>query len=188
MAPQVRMKSRFLPSSCHNHVALGAGISAKREQSPATFSASIGLGSTRFTGPSLALPLFLFLAWLLSSCASLLGFPTYYDATTYKNLTDLKAESLFLYDTFATDSLDDAKVTAVRLKLAQAYEYEKGKGEKNKETREQLDLIQQMFGRHVSDHTKNGKWNTAHLANQKTNLGEAFDIAIATERLKNKNE
>ena len=182
------MKSRFLPSSCHHYVALGAGISAKREQSPATFLDSIGLGSTRFTSPSLALPLLLYLAWMLSSCASFLGFPSYYDATTYKNLTDLKAESLFLYDTFATDVLDEAKVTAIRLKLAQAYEYEKGKGDKNKETREQLELIQQMVGRHVSDRVKNGKWSSTHLANQKTNLAEAFDIAIATERLKNKNE
>lgn len=123
-----------------------------------------------------------------SSCASFLGFPSYYDPTTYKNLTDLKAETIFLYDTFATDSLDEAKVTAVRLKLAQAYEYEKGKGEKNKETREQLEIIQHMFGQHVSDRVKSGKWTPTHLGNQKTNLAEAFDIAIATERLKNKNE
>ena len=140
------------------------------------------------TSPSVGLSLLLCLALALSSCASLLGFPSYYDATTYKSLTDLKAEILFLYDTFETDSIDEAKIMAVRLKLAQAYEYEKGKGEKNKETREQLDIIQQMFGRHVNDRTKSGSWSAAHLANQKVNIAEAFDIAIATERLKNKNE
>ena len=136
----------------------------------------------------LSLSLFLYLALALSSCASLLGFPSYYDATTYKSLTDLKAEISFLYDTFETDSIDQTKIMAVRLKLAQAYEYEKGKGEKNKETREQLEIIQQMFGRHVNDRTNSGSWSAAHLANQKVNIAEAFDIAIATERLKNKNE
>ena len=128
----------------------------------------------------------LFLA--LSACASLLGFPTYYDQTTYKNLTDLKAEILFLYDTFATDSMDEAKIAAARLKLAQVYEYEKGKGEKNRETREQLELLQQMVERHIGDRVKGGIWTPAHLRNQKTNLAEAFDLAIATERAKNKNE
>jgi hypothetical protein len=137
---------------------------------------------------SLGISLLLCLALTQFSCASFLGFPSYFDATTYKSLTDLKAETLFLYDTFATDSLDEAEVTATRLKLAQVYEYEKGKGAQNKETREQVEIIQQMFGRHLGDRVKNGKWSTVHLANQKTNLAEAFDIAIATERLKNKNE
>jgi hypothetical protein len=141
----------------------------------------------RSSTPGISL-LLLCLALAHASCASLLGFPAYYDATTYKNLTDLKAESLLLYDTFVSDPLDEAKVASVRLKLAQAYEYEKGKGTNNTETRRQLEIIQQMFGRHVNDRLAGGKWTAAHLANQKTNLGEAFDIAIATERLKNKNE
>jgi len=131
---------------------------------------------------------FLYLFLALSACASFLGFPTYYDQTTYRNLTDLKPEILFLYDTFATDSIDEAKIAAARLKLAQVYEYEKGKGEKNRETREQLELLQQMFERHISDRVKGGKWTPAHVRNQKTNLAEAFDLAIATERAKNKNE
>ncbi|MGH9786328.1 MAG: hypothetical protein ACRD88_19340 [Terriglobia bacterium] len=138
--------------------------------------------------PTTLVATFLCLVLALSACASLLGFPTYYDQTTYKNLTYLKAETLFLYDTFANDSIDEAKVAAARLKLAQIYEYEKGKGEKNRETREQLELLQQMFERHIGDRVKGGKWTQAHLRNQKTNLAEAFDLAIATERMKNKNE
>lgn len=129
--------------------------------------------------------LLLCLALSQTSCGV---FPAYYDATTYKNLTDLKAEALFLYDTFMSDSVDEAKIGSVRLKLAQAYEYEKGKGTNNTETRKQMEIIQQMLGRHVHDRLAGGPWTAAHLANQKTNLGEAFDIAIATERLKNKNE
>lgn len=145
--------------------------------------------SQRSTGTALATWLLCCAAWTLSSCAAFLDYPTYYDATTYKNLTDIKAEVLFLYDTFATDSIDEVKITSARLKLAQVYEYEKGKGEKkNRETREQLELIQGIFDRHVSDRVKHGKWTPTHLANQKTNVAEAFDIAIATERLKNKNE
>ena len=138
--------------------------------------------------PTTLVAAFLSLFLALSACASFLGFPTYYDQTTYKNLTDLKPEILFLYDTFATDSIDEAKIAAARLKLAQVYEYEKGKGEKNRETREQLELLQQMFERHIGDRVKGGKWTPAHVRNQKTNLAEAFDLVIATERLKNQNE
>ena len=81
------------------------------------------------------MPLLLCVAWMLSSYASLLDYPTNFDATTYKNLTDTKAKILFfLHDTFATDSIEKTKVAVVRLKLAQVYEYERGEGEKKKDT------------------------------------------------------
>lgn len=123
-----------------------------------------------------------------ASCAVSFGKITYFDPTTYKNLTDLKPEVLMLYDTFASDQVDTGKVSALRLKLAQAYEYEKGKGDKNKETYEQIAIIQNMFNRHVDERLRDGKWNEANLSNKKENIGDAFDIAIRTERLKNKNE
>lgn len=113
---------------------------------------------------------------------------SYYDPTTYKSLTDLKPEIEALYETFTNDTIDSTRLAALRLKLAQIYEYERGKGASNVETARQVQLIEQMFERHVDDRMKNGKWNIAHLNNQKTNIGEAFDIAISTERLKNKNE
>ena len=124
----------------------------------------------------------------LSGCSSFLGLPSYYDLTTYKNLTDLKPEVHALYDTFLNDTVDQARIAAIRLKLAQAYEYENGKGQKNAETTEQLQIIQRMFERHADDRMTSGKWTVAHLNNEKNNIGEAFDIAISTERLKNKNE
>lgn len=143
MASQVHLNNCFPAPPSHDRIVTRIAMSVQREKASDIFSSSTALGLSRFTGPSLAIPLFLCLAWILSSCASFLGYPTYYDATTYKNLTDIKAEILFLYDTFATDSIDEAQITAARLKLAQAYEYEKGKGEKkNRETREQLELIQ----------------------------------------------
>ena len=123
----------------------------------------------------------------LSGCAHL-GFVAYYDSTTYKNLTDLKPEISMFYETFAGDSVDVDKLAKIRLRLAQMYEYEKGKGPKNSETTRQIQIIQEMFERHVNDRLNMGKWTPAHLNNQKQNIGEAFDIAIQTERLKNKNE
>lgn len=130
----------------------------------------------------------LFLLLYLSGCAHLLGFATYYDPVTYKNLTDLKPEVIALYETFTGDSVDTNQIAAIHLKLAQMYEYENGKGAKNIETTKQIKIIQEMFERHIADRIKNGKWNETHLNNQKQNMAEAFDIAIQTERLKNKNE
>ncbi len=129
----------------------------------------------------------LFAALCFTGCASL-GFISYYDPTTYKNLTDTKPEVLALYDTFSKDQVSQDQIEAVRLKLSQAYEYEKGKGEKNKETYEQIKKIQNMFERHVQERLTGGKWNETHTSNEKQNIADAFDIAIQTERLKNKNE
>jgi hypothetical protein len=126
------------------------------------------------------------LLFLLSGCAHF-GFPTYYDPTTYKTLTDLKPEVGMLYNTFKGPG-DPKAIDAVRLKLAQTYEYEKGKGAQNAETTEQIEIISEMFEDHVRDRVKNGQWSEAHLENQKALIAKAFDIAIKTERLKNKNE
>ncbi len=130
----------------------------------------------------------LFLLLYLSGCTSLLRFPAYYDPVTYKNLTDLKPEVITLYDTFVGDFINTDKIAISRLRLAQIYEYEVGKGEKNIETTRQIKIIQEMFERHINDRLENGKWNEIHLNNQKENIAKAFDIAIETERLKNKNE
>ena len=124
----------------------------------------------------------------LSGCANWMGFPEYFDPTTYKNLTDLKPEVMMLYDTFTKETLGDKRIERIRLKLAQIYEYEKGKGDKNKETYTQIKMINSMFKRHIEDRIENGVWSNIHLKNQKENIGEAFDIAIRTESQKNKND
>jgi hypothetical protein len=131
---------------------------------------------------------FIVLVFLLHSCAGWMGFPTYYDATTYKNLTDLKPDVLKLYDTFTNADLDEKRIDKIDLKLAQTYEYEKGKGLKNRETYMQINLIIEMFKTHVKDRIENGIWAVVHRNNQKENIAEAFDIAIRTENLKNKND
>jgi hypothetical protein len=128
---------------------------------------------------------FLFFLLCLGCSASLLH---YYDPTTYKNLTDLKPEVTALYESFIEEEIDKKAIAAIRLKLAQVFEYEKGKGENNHETARQIELIRKMFGEHVQERLKNGKWSEPNLQNKKENIEDAFDIAISTERLKNKNE
>jgi hypothetical protein len=120
-------------------------------------------------------------------CAGIFGGLTYFDPTTYRNLTDLKPEVLSLYDTFTQDSVNATEIAAIRLRLAQVYEYEKGKGEKNAETIEQIDTIRVIFEDHVKDRLAGGKWSQTKLDNNKENIAEAFDIAIQTEWLKNRN-
>ncbi len=123
--------------------------------------------------------------FLYVRCVSLIS---YYDPTTYENLTEIKPEVVFLYETFTEDSVDVIKINEIRLRLAQVYEYERGKGLKNKDTYEQVEIIQNMFERHVRDRLEQGKWSEEHKENVKENIEEAFDIAIQTERLKNRNE
>jgi len=120
----------------------------------------------------------------LAGCTSALWSPPSYDSATYKSLTDMKPEVVVLYKTFADEDLKLEKIEAVRLRLAQIYEYEKGKGEGGIETIRQIEIIQRMFERDVKDRMENGRWNEVHLANQRQNITEAFDIAIQTERLK----
>ncbi|MCD6594407.1 hypothetical protein J7L68_01855 [bacterium] len=112
---------------------------------------------------------------------------SYYDPTTYKNLTYIKPQVLLLYETFTSEEIDTMLIDNIRLKLAQIYEYEKGK-DNNSETTRQIQKIQEMFERHVKDRFEKGKWTKEHLENEKENIEEAFDIAIKTERAKNKNE
>jgi hypothetical protein len=128
------------------------------------------------------------LALVLFGCAGLSRNITYYDPTTYKSLTDLKAEVIMVYESFAGESVDTLWMRSVRLKLAQMYEYEKGKGPGNAETTGQINIIRQMFDRHVDERKRYGMWEGVHLKNQIENISEAFDMAIETERFKNKSE
>jgi len=124
---------------------------------------------------------------LLQSCALFNGI-TYYDYTTYKNLTENKAEVLALYETFINEKVDSAAVREVRLKLSKMYEYEKGKGETNQETFKQIQILRDIFDRHVNARLQNGKWTTENMQNLSENIADAFDLAISTEALKNKSK
>lgn len=125
-------------------------------------------------------------AAILSGCAALQL--SYYDPTTFRGLTALKPKVAVLYETFTHDRLNEEKIAEVRLELAQVYEYERGKGESNRETARQVQIIREMFERHVEHRQKQGQWSMTFMQNARQNIEEAFDIAIRTERLKNKNE
>lgn len=123
--------------------------------------------------------------FILQGC-SLFSPISYYDADTHRNLIEAKVYTLFLYETFITDSIDYAEIKNIKFRLAWAYEYEKGKGEENKETAQLIKLIQNMFRKHVGERLKDGKWTEAYYQDKLENISDAFDTAISAELLKNK--
>jgi hypothetical protein len=122
----------------------------------------------------------------LAGCAAITG----YDPTSYKNATDLKAETLLLIEK-AKDppGLHAAQIEGLRLKLRQAYEYEKGKGGRNRITMEQWALLSDPNGVLLGGFLK--KWETenrgqspAFLEGVSKNIAEGFDEIIKLESRK----
>ncbi len=111
---------------------------------------------------------------------------TKYDDHTYQQVAFVKPEILAVYDSFKIDPINDAKVEGVDLKLAQYQTYEAGKGPANIEMTQQLETIQKLFKKHVAERKRDGPWNDTVIGNHKEIISEACDIAIKTERAKNK--
>ncbi|MFC1512618.1 hypothetical protein ACFL4S_01075 [bacterium] len=130
--------------------------------------------------------LFFMIPFLLTSCSHF-NAVTYFDNTTYTNLTELKQVVTEFYKSFESEKINEEEIKGIRIEILQAYEYEKGKGEKNKETTEQLNKIYEMFQRHVEDRKNNNIWTETHRQNKEKFISIAFDTAIETEKLKNKN-
>ncbi len=127
---------------------------------------------------------------MLSGCS---GIPiSYYDATTYTQLTSLKAETTLLVESFDIKPVSDNedKIDKVTLSLRKAYEYEKGKGKPNSDTTKQFEKIMMLFDDDVKDYRENGpkEFGPKYFRETSVVLGQAFDIAIATENLKNKDK
>jgi len=126
---------------------------------------------------------------LLSSCSIPLS---YHDAITYKNLTDLKAEAMTLVETFDTKPVaqNEAAIENVTLEFRKALEYEKGKGKSNNDTVEQLNKIQGLLNEDIKDYRENGNATLGpkYFREAAVVLGQAFDKAIETENLKNKDK
>ena len=93
---------------------------------------------------------------------------------------------MFLYESFMDDSVDYAEIKNVRFKIAYAYEYEKAKGEDNKETAQLIKKIQDMFKKHVTEGISDGVWPESYFEDKLENISEAFDTAISAEMLKNR--
>jgi hypothetical protein len=125
----------------------------------------------------------------LASCAIPI---TYHDAATYKNLTDLKAEAAMLVETFDTKpfAANETAIADITLKFRKAYEYEKGKGKANNDTMKQFDEIQKLLNADITDYRENGNaaLGEKYFREAAVVLGQAFDIAIATENVKNKDK
>ena len=128
----------------------------------------------------------IYVTLLVAGCAAITG----YDPTSYKTATDLKAESLLLIEK-AKDSPGPhaAAIENVRLKLRQAYEYEKGKGARNRFTLEQWTLLSDPNGALLGGFLK--KWETenrgqssAFLEGVEKNVSQAFDEIIKLESRK----
>lgn len=121
------------------------------------------------------------------------GIPiSYYDATTYMQLTSLKAETTMLVESFdiIPYAENQKKIEETTLNLKKAYEYEKGKGNPNSDTTKQFDKIYALFMDDVKDYKGNnpGELGKKYFQEAAKILGQAFDIAISTENMKNKDK
>ncbi len=67
---------------------------------------------------------------------------------------------------------------------------EKGKGKANNDTIKQLDKIQGLLNDDIKDYRENGNaaLGPKYFQEAAKTLGQTFDIAIATENLKNKDK
>lgn len=117
---------------------------------------------------------------------------SYYDVTTYKNLTELKAEAATLVESFDTVPAADneGEIASLLLELRKAYEYEKGKGATNSDTLQQLEKIRGLIADDIRDYRESGpdELGPAFFDEAAKVLEQAFDIAIATESAKNKDK
>jgi len=119
----------------------------------------------------------------LAGCAAITG----YDPTSYKAATDLKAEALILIEK-AQDAPTQhaAAIESLRIKLRKALEYEKGKGDRNRFSRELWEILSDPNGSLLGGFLK--KWETenkgqspAFLEGIGKNVGDAFDRIIELE-------
>lgn len=113
-----------------------------------------------------------------------------YDATSYQNATNLKAEALFLIEK-AKDPPGPhaAAIEGLRLRLMQAYEYERGKGKPNRTTVAQWKLLSDpdaaLLGGFLKKwRAENAGQSDAFLNGVAKNVGDAFDEIIKLENAK----
>ena len=123
---------------------------------------------------------------MLGACALI----SHYDPTSYLNATNLKAEALLLVEK-AKDppGVHAAAIDSLRLKVMQAYEYERGKGAPNKITVEQWKRLSDPEGALLGGFLR--KWTSENrgqgavfLEGLSKNIGEAFDLIIKLESAK----
>lgn len=149
--------------------------------------------ATRGTRVIWLFPLFLGIAYLTALLVGCSSIPiSYYDANTYAQLTSLKAETETLIETFDSKpfSQNEEKIETTSLNLRKAYEYEKGKGSPNSDTATQFAKITKLYSDTIAEYKENGPGTLGpkYFQEAAVVLGQAFDIAIATENIKNKDK
>ncbi len=115
---------------------------------------------------------------------------SYFDNTTYRNLTSLKVDTTMLVHSFDEISVKDnkEKINLVMIEFLKAYEYEKGKGKKNNETIVQMDKLIRLLKDDIANYREAGPGTLGkkYFQEAATILSQGFDIAIATENAKNR--
>jgi hypothetical protein len=118
---------------------------------------------------------------------------TTYDAVTFDRLCDLKVECLDVLERLGTSPSVDrdaaAEIHRVRLGVRKLVTREESKGSDNAETTAQMKKLQELFEDDLTEFFQgnvDGRLGTGYAAEARRELAEAFDIAIATEALKNK--
>jgi hypothetical protein len=129
------------------------------------------------------------LCFLVAACAVPIS---YYDSTTYSQLTSLKVDTTTLIESFDVKKPADneARIEAVTISFRKAYEYEKGKGTPNSDTSKQFEKILKLFYDDIKTYRDEGTGALGrhYFSEAAKTLGQAFDIAIATENAKNKDK
>lgn len=126
---------------------------------------------------------------LVTACAIPIS---YYDSATYKHLTELKAETMLILESFDTTKIQENKINIrqARLNLRKALEYERGKGEPNSDTTKQFEKVITLFEQDVTEYQDSGPgaFGKKYYSEAAKVLGQAFDIMISTENVKNKDK
>src|SRR5205814_1476179 len=119
------------------------------------------------------------------SCVSVAS----YDATSYKNATDVKAEALLVMD-HAVEPAPAHKdeIATLRLHMNQAFEYERGKGKPNGETVKMWEILvaeeHDLLGGFLADWERSGTKRPMLIAEKKLQVAAAFDTIIRLEQSK----
>jgi len=137
-------------------------------------------GAMRAAWPSLLLA--------LAACAIPI---TFRDPVTYERLCDLKVECLDVLEradgAFRAETAEE--VHRARLGLKKLLARELGKGESNAETAAQIQKLLELFSDQVEELARGdvaARLGPGYAAAARGQLAEAFDIAIETEALKNR--
>ena len=143
----------------------------------------------RFLGVLVKSHVLVWLAAFLVACAVPIS---YYDATTYAQLTSLKAETSMLIESFDTKPVaqNESRIETTSLNFRKAYEYEKGKGAPNSDTAQQFEKLRKLYNDTIQEYRDHGpkELGPKYFQEAAKVLGQAFDIAIATENAKNKDK